>query len=122
MAAASGELVGFGRAVSDYGLTAAIYDVMVLPPLQGMGIGQKIVKRILRVLTSRGIYDISTLCSGEERLFFKSCGFGNDIMESTTMMYTRTVSTYKNNEKVGPTKLLVPPDKKPLKSAPKFQC
>lgn len=68
MAAESGELVGFGRAVSDYGLTAAIYDVMVLPPLQGMGIGQKIVKRILRVLTSRGIYDISTLCSGEERI------------------------------------------------------
>lgn len=31
MAAASGELVGFGRAVSDYGLTAAIYDVMWLP-------------------------------------------------------------------------------------------
>lgn len=26
----NGELVGFGRAVSDMGLTASIYDVMVL--------------------------------------------------------------------------------------------
>ncbi|KAL2339507.1 hypothetical protein Fmac_007447 [Flemingia macrophylla] len=84
------QLVGFGRAVSDYGLTASIYDVMVIPSLQRMGIGQMIVKKIVRMLTSRDVYDISVLCSENERLFFKACGFGDDILGSTTMMYTRT--------------------------------
>ncbi|CAL0305358.1 unnamed protein product [Lupinus luteus] len=88
-----GELVGFGRAVSDFGLTASIYDVMVIPSLRRMGIGQMIVKKILRMLTNRDIYDIAALCSEKERLFFKACGFGGDILSSTTMMYTRTVSS-----------------------------
>ncbi|XP_021296923.1 uncharacterized protein LOC110426132 isoform X2 [Herrania umbratica] len=64
------KLVGFGRAVSDLGLTASIYDVMVLvlvsPSLQGMGIGTIIVKRIVRMLTSSDIYDIAALCSRKE--------------------------------------------------------
>lgn len=84
------QLVGFGRAVSDYGLTASIYDVVVIPSLQRMGIGQMIVKRIVRMLTNRDIYDIAALCSENERLFFKACGFGDDILGSTSMMYTRT--------------------------------
>ncbi|PON92495.1 FkbH domain containing protein [Trema orientale] len=88
----NGELVGFGRAVSDLGLTASIYDVMVAPPLRGMGIGKMIVQRIIRMLTSRDIYDIAALCSENERPFFEACGFGDDILGSTTMMYTRTVS------------------------------
>lgn len=84
------QLIGFGRAVSDYGLTASIYDVMVIPSMQRMGIGQMIVKKIVRMLTSRDVYDIAALCSENERLFFKACGFGDDILGSTTMMYTRT--------------------------------
>ncbi|XP_021296926.1 uncharacterized protein LOC110426132 isoform X5 [Herrania umbratica] len=87
------KLVGFGRAVSDLGLTASIYDVMVSPSLQGMGIGTIIVKRIVRMLTSSDIYDIAALCSRKERFFFKACGFRDDILGSTTMMYTRTIST-----------------------------
>ncbi|GAB2212279.1 hypothetical protein Droror1_Dr00025632 [Drosera rotundifolia] len=83
-------LVGFGRAVSDLGLTASIYDVMVIPSLRRMGIGRKIVQKITRLLTNRGIYDISAVCSDDERLFFEACGFGDDLLGSTTMMYART--------------------------------
>ncbi|WCJ39216.1 Acyl-CoA N-acyltransferases (NAT) superfamily protein [Euphorbia peplus] len=108
-----GELVGFGRAVSDFGLTAAIYDVMVIPSLQRMGIGKMIVNRMIRILTSRDIYDISALCSINESLFFKACGFGDDLLGSTTMMYTRTGSTYSEGEQMvkqaGRRLLLVPP-------------
>ncbi|KAL6977583.1 hypothetical protein U1Q18_026377 [Sarracenia purpurea var. burkii] len=46
----NGQLVGFGRAVSDYGLTASIYDVVVIPSLRRMGIGTMIVKRITRLV------------------------------------------------------------------------
>ncbi|XP_039687631.1 uncharacterized N-acetyltransferase ycf52 isoform X2 [Medicago truncatula] len=60
--------VGFGRAVSDFGLTASIYDVMVIPSLRRMGIGKMIVRKIVRMLTNRDIYDIAALCSEDERL------------------------------------------------------
>uniref|UniRef100_J3M8W1 N-acetyltransferase domain-containing protein n=1 Tax=Oryza brachyantha TaxID=4533 RepID=J3M8W1_ORYBR len=82
-------LVGFGRAVSDVGLTASLHDVVVHPSLQRRGIGRKIVERITRVLHNRGIFDISVLCTEKERPFFEACGFGDDAMGSTTMMYTR---------------------------------
>ncbi|CAI9091929.1 OLC1v1027050C1 [Oldenlandia corymbosa var. corymbosa] len=84
----NGRLVGFGRAVSDLGLTASIHDVMVIPALRGRGIGRRIVQKIIRLLASREVYDISALCSDQERLFFTACGFGDDILNSTTMMYT----------------------------------
>ncbi|KAB1217562.1 putative N-acetyltransferase ycf52 [Morella rubra] len=85
----NGQLVGFGRAVSDFGLTASIYDIMVIPSLRKMGIGRLIVGRIVRMLASRDIHDISAVCSENERLFFRACGFGDDILGSTTMMYSR---------------------------------
>ncbi|XP_058753153.1 GCN5-related N-acetyltransferase 3, chloroplastic-like [Vicia villosa] len=107
-------LVGFGRAVSDCGLTASIYDVMVIPSLRRMGIGKIIVKKIVRMLTNRDIYDIAALCSKDERLFFKACGFGGDILDSTTMMYTRAgSSTIQEGEqtvtRAGQKLLLIPP-------------
>lgn len=107
-------LIGFGRAVSDFGLTASIYDVMVIPSLRRMGIGKMIVRKVVRMLTNRDIYDIAALCSEDERLFFKACGFGGDILDSTTMMYTRTVSsTIQESEQTvtpaGRKLLLVPP-------------
>nr|XP_027110550.1 uncharacterized protein LOC113730216 isoform X2 [Coffea arabica]XP_027115607.1 uncharacterized protein LOC113733438 [Coffea arabica] len=77
----NGKLVGFGRAVSDLGLTASIYDVMV---------GTLFLLK--KMLTGKGVYDISALCSEKEGLFFKACGFGEDILGSTTMMYTGTSS------------------------------
>ncbi|TYG43899.1 hypothetical protein E1A91_D11G053900v1 [Gossypium mustelinum] len=45
------------------------------------------------MLTSRDIYDIAALCSRKERFFFKACGFRDDILGSTMMMYSRTVSS-----------------------------
>lgn len=87
MTPSNSQLVGFGRAVSDHGLTACIYDVMVIPTLQGRGIGQRIVKKIIRKLTSKEIYDIAVLCSDNQRIFFEACGFGDDILGSTTMVY-----------------------------------
>ncbi|XP_059317972.1 GCN5-related N-acetyltransferase 3, chloroplastic [Lycium ferocissimum] len=108
----NGELVGFGRAVSDCGLTAAIYDVMVIPSLRRRGIGRKIVQRILRILANRDIYDIAALCSDQEKLFFRACGFGDDVLASTTMMYTRSTATPSEGEQMvtcaGRKLLLVP--------------
>lgn len=113
MSESNGQLVGFGRAVSDNGLTASIYDVAVIPSLRRLGIGSMIVKRIIRVLTNKGIYDIAALCSEEERLFFEACGFGEDALGSTTMMYTQAASSQVSDDTsvkpAGRMLLLVPP-------------
>ncbi|XXG86015.1 hypothetical protein AAC387_Pa11g1007 [Persea americana] len=114
----NGRLVGFGRAVSDCGLTASIYDVAVIPSLQGLGIGHLIVKRIIRVLTSGGIYDIAALCSEKERLFFEACGFKEDSLGSTTMMYMQAAPNCVKDDLLvkcsGRMMLLVPPMRKPV--------
>ncbi|KAF3327330.1 acetyltransferase NSI [Carex littledalei] len=112
-------LVGFGRAVSDCGLTASIHDVVVIPSLRRRGIGRKIVDRIIRILVSRQIYDISALCTEKERLFFEACEFGDDSLGSTTMMYTRSPGPTSDNDDVmitaGRMQLLVPPPTYQLK-------
>ncbi|CAI0459274.1 unnamed protein product [Linum tenue] len=116
--------VGFGRAVSDSGLTASIYDVVILIRVKGVGV---LLCVDFRILTSRGIYDIGALCSANERMFFRACGFGDDILGSTTTMYTRTVSACDDGgggdcqdqmaKLVGRKLLLIPPLKEspPLK-------
>lgn len=43
-------LVGFGRAISDGLIQAAIYDVAVLPSHQGRGIGKQIIEKIVASL------------------------------------------------------------------------
>ncbi|MQL78386.1 hypothetical protein Taro_010823 [Colocasia esculenta] len=103
------QLVGFGRAVTDGGMTASIYDVAVIPSLQRLGIGRKIVRKIVRFLTNRGVYDISALCTEEER----ACGFGEDSLGSITMMYKRATSSSNMEEnstvkRAGRMLLLVP--------------
>jgi len=44
------QLIGFARAISDGIIQAAIYDVAVLPPYQGHGIGKQIVGKIMSSL------------------------------------------------------------------------
>ena len=42
------ELIGFGRAISDYAYQAAIYDVAVSQAYQGKGLGRMIINSILK--------------------------------------------------------------------------
>ncbi len=45
-----GQLIGFGRAISDGAYQAAVYDVAVLPEFQKQGIGKEIMENITRLL------------------------------------------------------------------------
>ncbi|XP_057778483.1 GCN5-related N-acetyltransferase 3, chloroplastic isoform X2 [Salvia miltiorrhiza] len=74
----NGRLIGFGRAVSDLGLTASIYDIMVHPFFRGKGIGRMIVKKIIRMLINRDIYDIAALCNDRE----SSAGYFSEHVDS----------------------------------------
>ena len=44
------QLIGFGRAISDGYIQAAIYDVAVLPGYQGQNIGRQIIENIVASL------------------------------------------------------------------------
>lgn len=43
----AGQLIGFGRALSDGAYQAAVYDVAVVPEYQGKGVGSIVMKNIL---------------------------------------------------------------------------
>lgn len=43
----NGQLIGFGRAISDDAYQAALYDVAILPQFQGQGIGTTIVRTLV---------------------------------------------------------------------------
>ena len=44
------QLIGFGRAISDGIIQAAVYDVAVLPSYQGHGIGKMMIEKIVASL------------------------------------------------------------------------
>ena len=66
-------LIGFGRAISDGEYQGAIYDVAVVPEVQGMGIGKLIVQTIMDRLPGCNI--ILYASPGMEG-FYKRLGFG----------------------------------------------
>lgn len=66
-------IVGFGRAISDGVVNAAIYDVVVHSDYQGMGIGKLIIEDLLHDLQNVScVHLIST--TGNER-FYRAAGF-----------------------------------------------
>lgn len=68
----SGQLIGFGRAISDGVYQAAVYDVAVIPDFQGKGIGTIIMKSILNKLSSCNV--VLYAATGKED-FYKTLGF-----------------------------------------------
>lgn len=67
-----GQLVGFGRAISDGAYQSAIYDVAVRPEYQGKGIGSLIVENILTHLPTGNV--ILYASPGKEA-FYETLGF-----------------------------------------------
>jgi ribosomal protein S18 acetylase RimI-like enzyme len=65
-------LVGMGRALSDGEYQAAIYDLVVLPEYQGLGIGRQIMESIHRRLPVKTI--ILYAVPGKEP-FYKKLGY-----------------------------------------------
>jgi len=67
-----GQLVGFGRAISDGAYQSAIYDVAVRPEYQGRGIGSLMVEHILGQLPKGNV--ILYASPGKEA-FYETLGF-----------------------------------------------
>jgi GNAT superfamily N-acetyltransferase len=65
-------LIGFGRSVSDGAYQAAIYDIVVIPEYQRLGIGRLIMERILQKISHCNVILYANL--GREG-FYEKQGF-----------------------------------------------
>jgi ribosomal protein S18 acetylase RimI-like enzyme len=70
----NGDLVGFGRATSDGVFRAVLWDVVVAEPLQGQGLGRRLVESLLshpKVAAAERVYLMTTNSAG----FYQRLGF-----------------------------------------------
>jgi len=67
-----GQMIGFGRAISDGVFQTAIYDVVILPEYQAQGIGAIIIKTIMDKFSNCNF--ILYAASGKEG-FYQTLGF-----------------------------------------------
>lgn len=83
-------LAGFARATGDGALTATIYDLVVLPELQGLGLGRKLLaKATTQVRNRTGTTDIGLASDPASYGFFSRCGFDLDREQSTFMTFVK---------------------------------
>ena len=68
----SGQVVGFITAIGDGVLSAYIPFLEVLPPFQGQGIGQQLVKKMLELLSD--MYMIDLMCDEELKGYYEKLG------------------------------------------------
>ena len=86
---AEGRLVGVGRVVSDSVVHAMIYDLIVVPECQGVGIGDQLLGRLVERCTRAGIRDIQLFCAKGRRQFYEGRGFVPRPEDAPGMEYSR---------------------------------
>lgn len=69
------ELVGFGRIVSDGVLYAMIYDMIVYPSHQGLGIGTRILERLVARCSAAGLREVQLFSAKGKAGFYRKRGF-----------------------------------------------
>lgn len=80
-------LVGFGRVVSDGLLHAMIYDLIVDPEFQSVGIGAEVLKRLVESCKAANIRDIQLFSARGKREFYEKRGFRARADDSPGMEY-----------------------------------
>ncbi|KAJ6844231.1 serotonin N-acetyltransferase 1, chloroplastic-like [Iris pallida] len=72
------QLIGMARATSDHAFNATIWDVLVDPSYQGLGLGKALVEQIIRTLLQRDIGNITLFADNKVVDFYKNLGFEAD--------------------------------------------
>jgi len=72
---ADGQIIGFGRAISDGEYQSAIYDVVVLPEFQNQGVGKSIMEALLKKLPENA--PVLIFVAPGKQDFYRKLGFGN---------------------------------------------
>ncbi len=84
----NGELVGFGRVLSDGVLYAMIYDLIVHPDFQQQGLGTLLLNRLIEACNSANIRAIQLFSAHGKTQFYESRGFVTRHHEAPGMVYS----------------------------------
>lgn len=71
-------LIGTARCTSDGAFNATIWDVMVDPEFQGLGLGKALLELMVRSLLQRDISNITLFADSHVVSFYKKLGFDAD--------------------------------------------
>lgn len=88
--------VAFARATGDGVFNAIIWDVVVDPSFQGIGLGKAVMERLMKELLEKGIYNIALYSEPRVLGFYRPLGFVADPDGIRGMVYSRKK---KNNRK-----------------------
>jgi len=69
---ASGELVGIGRALSDFATTTKILDMLIVPEYQHQGVGVRMMRKIESLVKGTDIYGETERKNFD---FLEGCGY-----------------------------------------------
>ena len=83
----SGQLIGFGRILSDGILHAMIYEMIVHPEYQVKGIGREILKMLVKKCLDTNITDIQLFCAKGKLKFYEKHGFALRPIDCPGMEY-----------------------------------
>jgi len=70
-----GKLIAFARVLSDFVFKAEIYDVIVDKKYRGLGLGELLVKKIIKHKKLKDIKQFNLQCLNEVEPFYKKFGF-----------------------------------------------
>ncbi|KAK9105357.1 hypothetical protein Scep_022201 [Stephania cephalantha] len=88
-AKSAGKPVAFARATGDGVFNAIIWDVVVDPSFQGIGLGKAVMERLVAELLHRGILNIALYAEPRVVGFYRPLGFAADPDGIRGMVYSR---------------------------------
>nr|WDB00652.1 GNAT family acetyltransferase [Cavernulicola chilensis] len=80
-------LIGFARVTSDCAFNATIWDVVIHPDFQKMGIGKILVQEVVKELRSKDIANITLFADPKVTDFYKNIGFMCDPYQLKGMFW-----------------------------------
>lgn len=81
--------VAFARATGDGVFNAIVWDVVVDPSFQGIGLGKAVMERLVNVLLEKGITNIALYSEPRVLGFYRPLGFVADPDGIRGMVYSR---------------------------------
>jgi len=82
-------LVGMARVVSDGAFNAQLWDVIVDPDFQGVGLGKQLVSEVVKTLLKEDICNIVTFAEKSGTKFYEKIGFQSDPDNVKGMFYRK---------------------------------
>lgn len=93
--------VAFARAIGDGVFNAVVWDVVVNPSFQGIGLGKVIIERLVDDLLSLGISNITLYAEPKVIGFYRPLGFTADPDGIKGMAYSTKEKPSKTNQLFG---------------------